>query len=78
METDRPVQPTTGLDLKVARLTSGVSQRALAHQLGVSAQRISGIEAAYRPTQRICTRYFAALDALALGRGSPEENTTGP
>jgi transcriptional regulator with XRE-family HTH domain len=57
-------QQTTGLDLKLARVARGVSQRAIARQLGVSPQRISGIEATYRPTAQICGRYSSALVAI--------------
>lgn len=56
---------TSGLDLKLARIVRGVPQREIARRLGVSPQRVSGIEATYRPTERICARYRAALDEIA-------------
>jgi transcriptional regulator with XRE-family HTH domain len=61
---------TTGLDLKLARVARGVSQRAIALQLGVSPQRVSAIEATYWPTATICKRYHAALTSIA---GSPSD-----
>jgi transcriptional regulator with XRE-family HTH domain len=72
MDSTAARQRTTGLDLKLARVALGVPQREIARQLGVSPQRVSGIEATYRPTHRICARYLAALDAIAPpGPGSP-------
>ena len=56
---------STGLQLKLARVASGVPQRALARQLGLSPQRVAAIEAAFRPSSAACARYLAALDALS-------------
>jgi transcriptional regulator with XRE-family HTH domain len=61
---DRP----TGLDLKFARLARGTKAREVAGSLGVSPQRVSAIEAAYRPSAAVVARYIAALDEVA----SPE------
>ncbi len=72
MERTTARQRITGLDLKLARVARGVPQREIARHLGVSPQRISGIEAAYRPTQWTCLRYLAALDEIAPpAPGSP-------
>ncbi len=56
---------TSGLDLKLARVARGVTQRAMARRLGVLPQRVSAIEATYRPTTETCARYFAALRELS-------------
>jgi transcriptional regulator with XRE-family HTH domain len=55
----------TGLELKFARLARGVQAREIAHSLGVSPQRVSTIEAAFRPSGPMVARYLAALDAIA-------------
>lgn len=55
----------TGLELKLARITRGVSQRDVAHRLAVSSQRIATLEATRFPTPLMCSRYAAALDAIA-------------
>ncbi len=55
----------TGLDLKFARLAGGVQAREVASSLGVSPQRVSAIEATYRPSARVVARYLAALDSVA-------------
>ena len=65
MEHTAAGQRTTGLDLKLARVALGVPQREVARRLGVSPQRVSGIEATYRPTRWTCSRYLAALDAIS-------------
>ena len=65
METTTDGKRTTGLDLKLARVARGVSQRAMASQLGVSPQRVSAIEATYWPTATICKRYHATLASIA-------------
>jgi transcriptional regulator with XRE-family HTH domain len=65
MESTTEGRRTTGLDLKLARVAHGVSQRAIASQLGVSPQRVSAIEATYWPTATICKRYHAALASIA-------------
>ena len=67
METTVTSRSTTGLDLKLARVARGVPQREIARQLGVSPQRVSGIEASYRPTRRICARFLAALEEAGDG-----------
>ena len=71
MNTSEPIQHTSGLDLKLARVARGVSQRAIARQLGVSPQRVSGIEASYRPTGEACARYLDALEELSRRPGVP-------
>jgi len=67
METTLASRSTTGLDLKLARVARGVPQREIARRLDVSPQRISGIEASYRPTRRICARFLAALEEAGDG-----------
>lgn len=61
--TERP--RTTGLDLKLERIARRVAQHELARHVGVSSQRISGIEATLWPTASISARYRAALDEIA-------------
>jgi transcriptional regulator with XRE-family HTH domain len=65
MENTTDKRRTNGLELKLARVARGVSQRAIASQLGVSPQRVSAIEATYWPTATICKRYHAALASIA-------------
>jgi len=65
MENTTEVQHTSGLDLKLSRVARGVSQRAIAHAIGVSPQRVSAIEATYRPTASAAGRYLGALRSLA-------------
>lgn len=60
-------QRTTGLDLKLARIARGVSQRELARRLEVSPQRIAAIEAARWPTEPMRARYASGLDAIRPG-----------
>jgi transcriptional regulator with XRE-family HTH domain len=56
---------STGLDLRLRRTTLGVSQTAIASQLGVSRQRVGHLEGMLRPPQRMVARYLAALDSVA-------------
>lgn len=65
MENPTDKRRTNGLELKLARVARGVSQRAIALQLGVSPQRVSAIEATSWPTATICRRYHAALASIA-------------
>jgi transcriptional regulator with XRE-family HTH domain len=69
VEKQESPQRPTGLDLKFARLARGVRAHEIAHSLGVSPQRVSAIEAAFRPSGPMAARYLAALDAVA----PPEE-----
>jgi transcriptional regulator with XRE-family HTH domain len=65
MENTTDKRRTNGLELKLARVARGVSQRAIASQLGVSPQRVSAIEATYWPTATICKRYHLALASIS-------------
>lgn len=65
-----------GLDLKVARIGRGITQRDVAAQLQVSSQRVSAIEAAYRPTPQVCRRYLAGLDGAAAATGTVRGEST--
>jgi transcriptional regulator with XRE-family HTH domain len=65
MEKQERSNRLTGLDLKFARLARGVQAREIARSLGVSPQRVSAIEAAFRPSAPMVARYLAALDAVA-------------
>jgi len=56
---------STGLDLRLRRTTLGVSQTAIASQLGVSRQRVGHLEGMLRPPRRMVERYLAALDSVA-------------
>ena len=55
---------TTGLDLKLLRIERGVTQTALARQMGVWRQTVSIIEAARRPGLGRVERYLTALVEL--------------
>jgi transcriptional regulator with XRE-family HTH domain len=70
----------TGLDLKFARLTRGVQAREVARSLGVSPQRVSAIEAVFRPSVQMVARYLAALDSVAPpeNAGRQIEQVNGP
>ena len=54
----------TGLDLKLLRIERGVTQAALARQMGVWRQTVSIIEAALRPGPDRIERYLNALEDL--------------
>jgi transcriptional regulator with XRE-family HTH domain len=53
---------TTGLDLKLLRIERGITQEAVALQMGVWRQTVSIIEAALRPGPDRIARYLTALD----------------
>ncbi len=55
----------TGLELKVLRIRQGVKARAVASALGVRSQRVSAIEATYRPSPEAIRRYLEALQLVA-------------
>lgn len=63
-----PIDPESGLALKLRRITRGVTAAAVARRLGVSAQRVHQIEAYGRPSPAARARYLAALDAEAPKR----------
>lgn len=52
----------SGTDLKLARISRGVRQSAVAKHFGARQERISQIEAAARPTKRAIDRYWDALN----------------
>ncbi len=56
---------STGMDLRLRRVALGVSQSALARELGVSRQRIGNLEGMLRPGRAAIERYLAALAELA-------------
>jgi transcriptional regulator with XRE-family HTH domain len=55
----------TGLDLKLLRIERGITQTALARQMGVWRQTVSVIEAALRPGAERIERYLRALDEIS-------------
>lgn len=57
---------TRGVMLTIARLGMGVSQGALARELGVDQSVVSRWEHAAYPTAAACQRYVEALKRLAL------------
>ena len=74
----------TGLDLKLRRIASGVSQRELAQRMGVSPQRLAAVEASYRPSSAMGARVAAALEQdpsldprQILGTRRPTRRTSG-
>lgn len=60
---------SAGLELKLERIAAAISQRELAHRMGVLPQRVSAIEGSYRPTSRTVARYRLALAAAIAERG---------
>jgi transcriptional regulator with XRE-family HTH domain len=55
----------TGLDLKLLRIERGVTQAALAREMGVWRQTVGTIEAALRPGPERIERYLRALDEIS-------------
>jgi transcriptional regulator with XRE-family HTH domain len=53
-----------GFDLKIERLRHGLSQQALADQMGVNRSRVAAIESQERPSMASVNRYRSALVAL--------------
>jgi transcriptional regulator with XRE-family HTH domain len=51
---------TTGLDLKLLRISRGLEVRQIAAAAGCSHTYINRIEGAARPSERACTKYLAA------------------
>lgn len=62
-------QPTTGLDLKLARVAARVKQRAIGAAMGVSETRVSHIEREAVVTPELAERYMTAL--RICGTGTP-------
>jgi transcriptional regulator with XRE-family HTH domain len=60
--------PSTGLELRLVRVSRRVSIAGVARRAGLSRQRIQAIEGSDRPTSRAVRRYLAALEAAALDR----------
>jgi transcriptional regulator with XRE-family HTH domain len=52
---------TTGLELKLLRISHGLTVREVAAAAGCSRTYVNRIEAAARPSDRVCTKYFAAM-----------------
>jgi transcriptional regulator with XRE-family HTH domain len=52
---------TTGIDLKLLRVSRFVSVRQVAQAAGCSRTYVNRIEAAGRPSDRVCAKYLAAL-----------------
>ena len=59
---------TTGLDLKLLRISRYASVRQVANAAGCSRTYVNRIEAAARPSERVCAKYLAALASLAAAR----------
>ena len=59
---------TTGLDLKLLRIERGVTQTALARQMGVWRQTVSILEGALRPGPDRIERDLRALDEISAAR----------
>jgi Helix-turn-helix domain len=55
---------TTGLDLKLLRISRFASVRQVAQAARCSRTYVNRIEAAARPSERVCAKYLAALEAL--------------
>jgi transcriptional regulator with XRE-family HTH domain len=77
MDTARSTEQPTGLDLKLARIACGISQRELACRMGVSPQRVAAIEATRWPTPRMCERYAGSL-APVEGNRRGSSSAAGP
>jgi transcriptional regulator with XRE-family HTH domain len=63
LTTRTTADPMTGLDLRIARLRAGISQKELARRLGVYPQRVSEAEQRLRVAPKFVDRYLAALEA---------------
>jgi transcriptional regulator with XRE-family HTH domain len=61
---------TTGLSLKVERVSRRVKQQDLASAMGVSASRVASIEREGFVTAATAKRYLEALDTCATSRTS--------
>lgn len=61
---DRPEASTPGIVIALYRIASGVSAADVARHIGVSRQRVSGIEAG-RATPETAARLRKAIDELA-------------
>lgn len=59
---------STGLDLRLKRVSAGVAQVVVAAAMGVSRSRIQAIEEALRPTRNARRRYLAALEHAVATR----------
>ena len=55
----------TGLELKLRRVASGVTQARLAAELGVTYQAVGNLEARLRPSAKATSRYLAALQQVS-------------
>ena len=66
----------TGLDLKLLRIERGITQAALARQMGVWRQTVSTIEAALRPGPGRIERYLRALDEISTVEPSARPDHT--
>lgn len=71
----RSARPT-GLDLKLQRVAAGVSQRELAGRMGVSPQRLAAVEASFRPSRAMASRFDAALGQDPSLDGGPSKART--
>lgn len=63
-EVTAPAPRTRGVMLTIARLGTGVTQGALARELGVDQSVVSRWEHAAYPTAAACRRYVEALKRL--------------
>jgi len=66
----------TGLDLKLLRIERGITQTALARQMGVWRQTVSVMEAALRPGPERIERYLSALDEVSTVEASARATHT--
>jgi len=58
-------EATTGLQLKLLRISLGLTAKAVAAAAGVERQRIGTIEGSRRPTERAIAKYLDALSRCA-------------
>jgi len=63
-------QRTTGLDLKIERIRAGVMVKDLADAMGITSPRLSRIEKDEPVTDRMITRYRAALGTCRTSRAA--------
>lgn len=59
---------TTGLDLKLLRVSRELSVREIAQAAGCQRTYINRIEREAHPSDRACTKYLAALQAAVAAR----------
>jgi len=66
------IEALTGHDLRVMRVTADVRMKDLATAMGVPASSVSRLENSRRVTERMRTKYVAALATFATSETAPD------